>query len=107
MDSRIVQNLQLINKSDNSTMLDYINGYKRFQTIEVESNLYVNRLNGMKLEEDILLRNSQHEQVITGKKNFENSAYVNVKGRLDVGDSLFVRKSINKVNLNEWLQGKK
>lgn len=103
LDSRIVQNLQLINRRDNSTIIDYINGFKKFQTLEIEGNLYVNRLNGMKLEEDILLRNSQSEQVISGRKSFMNCPYVNVKGLVNVGDSLFVRKSINKLNLNDWM----
>ena len=104
LDSRIVQNLQLINKRDNSTMTDYIGGYKKFQTLEVEGNLFVNRLNGLKIDEDILLRNSQREQVIVGKKNFENNPFVIALGTIQVGDSLFIRKSINKINLNEWAQ---
>ena len=36
LDTRVVQNLQLINKRDNSTIPDFIGGYKKFQTLEVE-----------------------------------------------------------------------
>jgi len=103
LDSRIVQNLQLINKRDNSTIPDFIGGFKKFQTLEVQGNLYVNRLNGMRLENDLLLRNSVNEQIVTGSKRFENNSLVTVRGQVDVGDGLYVRNSINRLNLTDWL----
>lgn len=58
----------------------------------------------MRIEDDVLLRNSAREQVIVAKKTFVNTTFVNVKGSVEVGDSLFVRKAINKINLNDWSQ---
>ena len=104
LDSRIVQNLQLVSRRDNSTVPDFIGGHKKFQTLEVEGNLFVNRLNGMRLDEDILLRNSPREQLVVGKKQFQNNQFVNVLGSVGVGEDLSVRDSINKVNLYTWLQ---
>ena len=64
----------------------------------------MNRINDMRIEDDVLLRNSAREQVIVAKKTFVNTTFVNVKGSVEVGDSLFVRKAINKINLNDWSQ---
>ena len=37
-------------------------------------------------------------------KTFVNTTFVNVKGSVEVGDSLLVRKAINKIHLNDWSQ---